>query len=362
MEDEVTSADTSQDADPAAAITAGLRDAFQDMAGTSLGSNEKTAPDAGHAEDAAPASGTPVESEDAEDGATPDEEAKQVGDDSEDTVETVEEIDDNDPELLEALGMDEVPSDDVDTLKARHSEAVREMHAEKQARKEMTDALAAIGREFINTPEGLKLAPTTDAEDIQFGSEQVKAIVEGLSDKELETIQDDAAAGAALIASKIGAEFATRVPPVNASRSDVVLTQAEQNAVWDGMVNAKTESGKPKYPDIASESVVESMDRIIGTMNPKLLDKAQKDPDVRHLVLALAHSKVQLKEQTKQVILSKRKAKAAEQKAKTQKGVVVTGQGSGRQTKAQSVNGNADGNDVLAGMQAAARELVGGNL
>jgi len=203
--------------------------------------------------------------------------------------------------------------------------------AEMQATQEL---LSSLGREIINTPEGLQLAPTAEAKDFTADDVDLDAAYSELSDKEKLLFEDVDAKDALKVAARVvGKQFASKVPPVTASPNDKVITPDEMKKTWDGFVDSRmTRSNKPMFPDADKPEVSEMIQKIINQDTPEMnafRNAAMKDINVLKALYAHGYNTYFRAVQVKSILKAHLKREKQKEAEKNKKEVSVGGLGGG---------------------------------
>ena len=307
----------------------------------------QVAPDTGHPTEPkapdAPASGTPTDDAGAV-GEVADASTIDTATQGDDAVKA-EPVDEDAAMFDELLGLKETEPADPLVWKERHSEATRALHEARDQMKQVAEVLRQQGREIVTTKDGFGIAPTDDAKDFDPSTINLAAIMKELTQDDLDSLADNPAEGAKVIAKRIAQEFAARVPPITARPQDAILSAHESQVTWNEFVGVKMNNGRPLYPDATTPEVMAEMEKAYTALPPELQERSERDKSVLRAVQELCYLRVYRARQTRVALVKARAAKVAEQNQKNQKGVAVSGSGSETGTKAQASAGVPDVNN-----------------
>jgi len=232
-----------------------------------------------------------------------DEKAKDKKEDDADSEKTDDDSDKTDESVLnDLLGIKEDPdAENVTVMKQRMSDKDRTINELRQFNAEYKDGmeslLKSIGREVINTNDGLALAKSQDAKD--FNPEDIKIDIDSLyndeakdilangTDEDIRKFFKNTVQG---VTAKISEQFSSNVVPATATPEDKRITKADENRVMEEFEAEKLGDGvTARYPDLDDPVVMDTMEKAWKSpaMAP-LVEAAAKDPSLYRT--ALAHS------------------------------------------------------------------------
>jgi len=249
-----------------------------------------------------------------------------------------EEVPEEDNSLLNDIL--EIETDDdksADDWKSRHSEATRYSQGLNDKIRSYEEALASAGRQFVNTEDGMKVAPTEDAAD--FKPESVDEIMKSLTAEEQELFTDEPEKAARLIAERTIKAVADKFTPIQASAQDKMLTRNELDDVYGEFLEAKLSDGTPRFKDAKDPEVVELMKSIVNkSTNPamaKLVEYADKDKDMQRILLEHLHNKVFIATYKQKLYAAEQKKAQTEKKEKIEKEPSLSAGGAAAPVKGQ---------------------------
>jgi len=240
----------------------------------------------------------------------------------------------------------------ADDWKARNSETRKYADGLNDEIRSYKEALASAGRQLIHTDDGDKLAPTEDAEE--FNPESVDGIIKNLTEEELELFVDEPEKAAKLIAERTIKAVADKFTPIQANAQDKMLTRNELDDVYGNFLEEKLSDGTSRFKDADDSKVVGLMKKIVDsstdpTIN-RLVEFANKDKDMQHVLLELLHSRVFIGTYKQKLYAAEQKKAQIKTKEKIEKEPSLSASGSAAPTKGQQ--GQSDRsqqvNDIFA--------------
>jgi hypothetical protein len=214
--------------------------------------------------------------------------------------------------LNEMLGIEADDAKSAEDWKSRNSETRKYADELSDKLRAQEEALALAGRQFVNTDDGLKLAPTEDAED--FKPESVDAILKSLTDEEKELFTDSPEEAAKLIAERTIKAVADKFTPIQANAQEKRLTTGQLNDVYGDFLGSKMSDGKTeRFPNADDPEIVDLMQSAFESLNPAFKEAASKNEDVQRILLEHLFNKVGMARQAQMAF------KAEQTKAQTDK-------------------------------------------
>lgn len=288
---------------PTVAASVSDASAMEDMFRRELGIEAKPKDESGDKPDNALSEGLPKDAEKAPkapDAETPAEKDVKPSEDApiNEVAKTDEkptdESEDDDSMLKDFLEIEVDSAKSAEDWKARNSETRRYADELNNKIRSYEEALASAGRQLINTDDGLKLAPTEDAEE--FKPETVANILKSLTEDEKELFTDEPEKAAKLIAERTIKAVADKFAPIQANAQEKRLTSDQLNEVYGSFLSAKMSDGKTaRFPDAEDPKVVAMMQQAFdSTTNPameRLKKEASKDKDMQHFLLEYLYYK-----------------------------------------------------------------------
>jgi len=210
---------------------------------------------------------------------------------------------------------------------------------------EMAEALNAVGRKMIDTAQGKKIVMSDDAKPITADDIDVDRLWSELSDAEQEAFGETKPRAAFQVAVlKVASEYASKVVPTTAQPNDVVISQADQDDVFNSFVTEKMPNGKHRFPDAQSETNKPVFDKVWKSNDPVIMhlhELASKDKLALSALHQLCYEKSFRITNGRLTLAAAAKRLKAEKIKTTQEAATVEGTGGAGGTSGQASAGAA---------------------